>query len=292
MEFRILGSLEAEAGGKRLALGGPRERKVLAVLLLDAGRVVPVTHLVEALWDDPPATAGKQVSNAVGLLRRLLAENGEPDLVVTEGSGYRLRVGTDSLDSRVFEAKVSQGKAAAAAGDVAKAAVLAGSALALWRGPVLAGLSGRVIEAAAAGWEERRCAVQETYYDHRLALGEHRQIVGDLVTAVSAYPLRERTVAQLMLALYRCGRQAEALAAYLRARDVVVAELGVEPGPGLRELHQQILSADPALAVTEPTRPAEAEPGQVKPRELPPTVPGFTGRSAELKALTGLPRLW
>lgn len=223
MEFRILGSLEAEAGGKRLALGGPREQKVLAVLLLDAGRVVPVAHLAEAVWDDPPATAGKQVSNAVGVLRRLLTENGEPDAVVTEGSGYRLRVSADSLDARLFEAKVSQAKVAAAAGDVAEAAALAGSALALWRGPALAGLSGRVIEAAAAGWEERRSAVQEMYYDHRLALGEHRQIVGDLVAVVSGHPLRERGVAQLMLALYRCGRQAEALAAYLRARDVLVA---------------------------------------------------------------------
>jgi tetratricopeptide (TPR) repeat protein len=119
-------------------------------------------------------------------------------------------------------------------------------------------------------------------------MGRHEQLVPQLRDLARQHPLREHNHAQLMLALYRCGRQAEALAAYQRARDVLVTELGVEPGPGLRDLHQRILSADPALAVTGPARPAEAEPLRVTPQELPSAVPGFTGRSAELKALTGL----
>lgn len=248
MEFRILGCLEAEAGGERLRLGGLREQKVLAVLLLDADRMVPVRRLVDALWDDdPPATAFKQAQNAVGRLRRLLAASGGADPVVTGSSGYRFQVGRHTLDARVFDTQVARAEAAASAGKVAEAAALLGSVLDLWRGQPLAGLSGRVIEAAADAWNERRCAVQETYYDHRLALGEHRQLIGDLRALVSAYPLRGRPVTQLMLALYRCGRQADALEVYSSARAVLAAELGLDPDPHLQRLQQQILTRDPGL---------------------------------------------
>ena len=146
---------------------------------------------MDALWDDdPPATAFKQAQNAVGRLRRLLTDSGGADPIVTGSSGYRLQIGRNTLDARVFDTQVAQAEAAASAGKVAEAAALLGSVLDLWRGQPLAGLSGRVIEAAADAWNERQCAVQETYYDHRLALGEHRQLIGDLRALVSAYPLR------------------------------------------------------------------------------------------------------
>jgi DNA-binding SARP family transcriptional activator len=239
MEFLILGNLEAEAHGERLALGGWSERKVLAVLLLNAGRMVPVEYLVHALWDEgPPATAVKQVRNSVGRLRRLLASGGGPDLILTEGAGYRIRAEGNGLDARLFEQKVAQAEAAVCAGDTREAAALLRCALDLWRGPALAGLSGQVNEAAAGAWNERRCAVEETYYDHRLALGDHLEIVGDLRALVSA---------RLMLALYRCGRRADALEAYSRVRAGLASELGLDPGPPLRRLHQQILAADPGL---------------------------------------------
>ena len=294
MEFRILGSLEAEAAtGERLALGGPSEQKVLAVLLLDAGHVVPLARLVDALWDDdPPATAVKQAQNAVGRVRRVLARSGEPGLIVTESAGYRVLLDGNSLDTRVFEAKVAQAEAAAAAGDGAGAAALLRCALDLWRGPALAGLSGLIIEAASGAWDERRCAVQEACYDHGLAFGDHREIVGELRALVATHPLRERPVAQLMLALYRCGRKAEALDVYQRARTALAGELGLDPGPQLQRLQQQILAGDTDLdqpaagqrRVHAPSAPARL----AVPRQLPAAPRNFTGRSGELKELTGL----
>ena len=247
MEFRILGSLEAEAAaGGRLALGGPGEQSVLAVLLLSAGQVVPVADLVDARWEHrPPATAVKQARNAVGRLRHLLASGGEPDVIATERGGYRMCMDGHGLDAWAFEAKAGQAEAAAAAGNVAGAAALLRCALDLWRGPALAGLPGLVLEAAADAWNERRWAAQEAYYGHRLALGEHLQIIGDLRALVSAHRLREGPAAQLMVALYRCGRRAEALDVYQRVRMTLAEELGLDPGPQLQRLHQQILVGDP-----------------------------------------------
>ena len=276
MEFRILGSLEAEAAaGGRLALGGPGEQVVLAVLLLSAGQVVPVADLVDALWEHrPPATAVKQVRNAVGRLRHLLASGGEPDAIATERGGYRMCMVGHGLDAWVFEANVGQAAAAAAAGNVAGAAALLRCALDLWRGPALAGLSGLVIEAAADAWNERRWAAQEAYYDHRLALAEHLHIIGDLRGLVSAHRLRERPAAQLMVALYRCGRRAEALDVYQRVRMTLAEELGLDPGPQLQRLHQQILVGDPGpdLAAPGHSQPMTAD-GQQAWRTTGETVP-------------------
>lgn len=254
MQFRILGSLEAEAAaGGRLALGGPAEQTVLAVLLLSAGHVVPVAHLIDALWEDrPPATAVKQARNAVGRVRRLLAVSGEPDAIATEAGGYRIRMEGHGLDARDFEARAGQAEAAAGAGDVAGAAALLRGALELWRGPALAGLSGLAIDAGADAWNERRWAAQETYFAHRLALGEHGQIIGDLRALVCAQRLREGPAAQLMVALHRCGRRAEALQVYQRVRAVLAEELGLDPGPQLCRLHQQILAGEAGRPVATP----------------------------------------
>jgi DNA-binding SARP family transcriptional activator/tetratricopeptide (TPR) repeat protein len=286
MKFRILGSLEVEtATGERLFLGGQFEQKLLAVLL-DAGGMVPMTRLVDALWDEaPPATAIKQVQNAVGRLRRLLAREDEADPILTQPGGYRFRTEAHTLDTRQFEAKVTEAEAAAMAGQASQSALLLQGALQLWRGPALSGLSGKIIEAAASVWNERRCEVQERYFEARIALGEHRQIIGDLMALVSAHPTRERPAAQLMLALYRDGRQAEALAVYQRARQVLIGELGIEPGTGLRELHQRVLAVDPALALPDP--PASSLRPAV-PHHLPAGLQHFIGRAEELEMLTGL----
>jgi DNA-binding SARP family transcriptional activator len=250
MEFQILGSLEAVAAGECLPLGGLCGQKALATLLLDAGRVVPVTRLVDAIWDDdPPATAAKQARNAVSRLRRLLATCEAPDAIVTQGVGYRLAVPDDVLDARLFEARVSQAGTAASTGQLTGAAQALRSALGLWRGPALDGMPGRVIGAAATVWNERRHAVLETYCDYQLALGRHREILGELSALIADHPLREKPVGQLMLALYRCGRRVDALALYGHTRELLAEEMGLDPDPGLQRLHHQILTADPALTV-------------------------------------------
>ena len=272
--FAILGGIEAEADGRRLLLGGPCEQKVLAVLLLDAGRTVPVSRLVDALWeDDPPVTARKQVRNAVSRLRKLLAPRGSPALIVTDGAGYRLPVADGALDAHLFKSRLAQASAAASRGQVAQAAALIRSALELWRGPALAGLDGRVIEAMATAWEERRRAAQETYYDHMLTLGQHQLIVPDLSAQVADEPLRERLAAQLMLALSRCGRQADALQVHERIRRVLASELGLDPGAELQRLHRQILTGDPYFP---------ASPGRS--RRASPATPGETPRRASVAA--------
>ncbi|HEV2372365.1 MAG TPA: BTAD domain-containing putative transcriptional regulator [Streptosporangiaceae bacterium] len=312
MEFRILGSLEVHAGGRRLVLG-PREQKVLAALLLDAGRLVTLPRLVDVVWDDdPPESAAKQARNSVSKLRQLLADDGSGPVIATDGAGYRLALGGASLDAQVFETQIAQAAAAAAAGHTGEATRLLQSALGLWRGPALAGLTGQAIEAAAAALEQQRLAVTETYCDHLLSLGCDRDAAAELGPLVASHPLREKAAAQLMLALHRDGQRAEALALYQDTRRVLADELGLDPCPELQQLHQQILTGDPALTPSRPasersithpagdppvtpphpagrgTRAADSPTPTVVPRQLPPAVPHFTGRSSELKALTAL----
>lgn len=181
-------------------------------------------------------------------LRKLLAPGGPAVRIATAGTGYRLCVPAAALDASLFEAQVRAADAAMAGQRDHEALLLLREALALWRGPALDGLTGQVIEAAAATWNERRCAVMEKYYDRMLALGQHRGTVVDLIGAVAEHPLREKPAEKLMLALYRCGRRADALSVYARTRARLAEELGLDPGPDLQRLHQQILSDDPALA--------------------------------------------
>jgi DNA-binding SARP family transcriptional activator/tetratricopeptide (TPR) repeat protein len=290
MDFRMLGVLEVESSGGRLPLG-PSEQKVLAVLLLEADRIVPVVRLVDVLWDDnAPATAVKQVQNTVGRLRRALTSAGEADPVQTQRSGYRIRLMGNTLDTREFETKVRRAEEAASTGHVIEATALLESALSLWRGRALDGLTGRLVDAAADAWEEKRWMVQESYYDHRLALGQHGGIVSELRALVSAHPLRERPVALLMLALYRCGRRAEALEAYATARTTLAVELGLDPDQELQWLHQQILTGAPGLDI-----PSSGGTGRLQdvgprwlpvPRQLPAAPRNFVGRRAELTLMS------
>jgi DNA-binding SARP family transcriptional activator len=270
MQFRLLGPLEVvDEGDRSLPLGGRKQRSVLAVLLLHANDVVATEHLVDEVWGaSPPATVAKSIQVYVSRMRKELGDG----RLVTRAPGYALRVEPSELDLARFEALVAQ----AADADPATAAARLREALALWRGPALADLAYEPFARAhAARLEELRFSALEQRIDADLAAGEHAQLVGELEALAAQHPLRERLHGQLMLALYRSGRQADALAAYQAARATLVEELGIEPGRTLRDLHQAILDQDEELDLTAPA--------EVHERAAPRGV--FVGRSRELAAL-------
>jgi DNA-binding SARP family transcriptional activator/Tfp pilus assembly protein PilF len=257
-------------------------------LLVAANRVVSLDELAEALWGcDPPPSARVSIQNHVMRLRKTMGDEGSR--VVTQPPGYLIRVNPGELDITRIQAHLDAARAAARDSSWDAAATKAQAALSLFRGEPLADVDSEALTLREIPrLAELRLRALEARIDADLHLGRYAQVITELRQLTGLHPLRERLHGLLMLALYSDGLQAEALAAYQHARDVLAEELGVEPGPGLRELQQRILSADPALAITGPARPAKAEPQRGTPRELPPTVPGFTGRSAELEALTRL----
>jgi YVTN family beta-propeller protein len=259
LTFRILGPLEVSAGGSPLPLGGPRQRALLALLLLDANRVVSRDRLVDELFSGQHVQSGDGALRVqVSRLRRTLgALDGE--LLVRRPPGYVLTVAPDALDLLVFERLAAEARAASEAGDHARAATTLREAESLWRGrPLadveLAGAARLEVERLA----ELRVAVTEQRVDAELALGRHADLVPELEALVGAYPLRERLRAQLMLALYRSGRQAEALEAYRSARALTVEQLGLEPGPELKRLEQAILRHEPTLDLPPRHGPSES----------------------------------
>jgi DNA-binding SARP family transcriptional activator len=246
MEFRILGPVEVILGGDPVGINAPRQEIVLTTLLLEANRVVPVNRLVDALWDeDPPATAKGQVQIAMSALRRLLAVSGDGGVIVTRSPGYVIRVPDDALDLKGFESLAADGSAAAAEDRLEEAVQKLRGALALWRGPVAEGVESKVVQAAAVRLNESRLGLWEECIDLELRLGRHHALIGALSELVAKYPLRERLRAQLMLALYRSGRQAEALDAFRNARAVLNEELGLEPGEELQGLERACGLAGP-----------------------------------------------
>ncbi len=260
IRFRILGTLEAEIGEGALELGGRKQRAVLAVLLLRADNVVPGERLIDEVWgESPPASAAHTLEAYVSRLRRVLAPHGV-DLERRAG-GYRIGLGRAVLDSRIFEALVKEASQASADGDDNRAAVLAKEALGLWTGPVLSGVSlhldGR---AEVERLDELRWRALEIRVDAELALGRHAELVGDLRPLVEEAPYRERQVAQLMVALYRSGRQAEALDVYERMRRALDEELGLQPSEELQRLAGQIVRQEPQLRT--PARAVEADKDQ------------------------------
>lgn len=263
MEFRVLGPLEVRANGMSVDLGGPTQRALLAALLLREGEVVSVDRLIDELWgDEPPATAVKTLQTHVSRLRRALNGAGEGRLQ-TRGHGYVLEVRPGELDADRFRDLLEEGRRLLAAGRPETASETLTSALALWRGPVLAGLAtGAVAQAEIARLEELRLAATEERVEADLALGRHADLVPELTRMVAEHPLRERLRGQLMLALHQSGRQAEALSAYQSGRRALAEDLGLEPSPGLRDLERRILERDPALA---PPRPRRRTP-EVPPR--------------------------
>jgi DNA-binding SARP family transcriptional activator len=282
MDFHILGPIEAIESDGPLALGGSKQRALLGMLLLHANEVVSNDRLIEELWPgERREEALKALQVAVSRLRKAL----EPDrpsgvdsrLILTRPPGYELRLDHEQLDAKRFEALVDEGRRQLAAGDALTARAKLEDALRLWRGPPLADLAyesfcqaevGRLDELHVAALEERIAA--------ELELGRHAELIGELRTLVREQPLRERLRAQLMVALYRSGRQAEALEAYTDARRTLVGELGIEPARELRELHHAILEQNPGLDFPEPPEPAADATGSV-----------FVGREPELAALLG-----
>jgi DNA-binding SARP family transcriptional activator/ABC-type branched-subunit amino acid transport system substrate-binding protein/DNA-binding beta-propeller fold protein YncE len=252
VEARILGPLELAVEGERVEVRGGKQRELLALLLVHANDVVSSDRLIEGLWrDQPPPSALKTLQALVSRLRSELGS--ASDALETHGYGYRLRVDPERFDADAFRAGAENGRRALARREPEEAATALRAALALWRGPALAEFRyHEFAQAEIARLEELRLAAQEERIAADLELGRHDEVVAELEGLVAEHPLRERLRGQLMLALYRAGRQAEALATYDDGRRTLAAELGLEPGEALRRLQRQILEHDSSLAVAEP----------------------------------------
>ena len=274
LDFRLLGPLRVLVSGEPRHVGGPRQQIVLTTLLLEANRVVPVERLIEAVWgEDPPATARAQIQMAVWQLRRRFAEWTDAELIVSYPAGYAIEVPGLSMDMLRFDQAVAAGREAVRRGDIAAAVKMLRDALDMWRGSAAAGVHSRVVEAAVLRLDEQRLGVLEECLDLELRLGRHHEVIGELKELVRAYPLREGLHAHLMLALYRAGRQAEALAAYREAHLVLTEEYGLDPGEQLAALERAILTNDPALNKSDAVSVMHPVP-----RQLPAAVSDFVGR--------------
>lgn len=289
LEFKILGALAVTMEGRRIAIGGARQRTILALLLLNPGRIVSVDTLVETVWNGhPPATARTQVAICIAALRkRFKAEGCDTDVIVTAHPGYLLALENHYVDSVEFDQLTTTAQEALKDNRTADAAHAYARALGLWRGPALAGVAGTLVEDEMERLEELRLATYDAYVATKLELGHHRELIPDLVTVVRDHPLRERSRCALMLAQYRAGRRAEAMETFREGRAQFVEGLGLEPGPELQQLHDAILRDDPSLAppVTDVKAPQEE---RQTPLELPADIPAFSGRRAQLTLLDGL----
>jgi len=275
LRFSVLGPVRAWRGPVSLPTGSPQQRALLAALLLREGRTATAGELIDALWgDDPPSQALAAVRTYASRLRKAL----DAGVLVSESGGYAVRgLPEGALDVAEVHDLANEAEKAKSAGDLCHARDLLGRALSLWDGEPLAGLPGPYAEAQRVRLEEWRLQLLESRLDMDLEQGCHAEAVSELTALTAAHPLRERLRELLMLALYRSGRQAEALAVYADTRRLLADELGVDPRPGLRELQNRILQADPGLA--EPSAPAaETVTAPVRPHQLPATVPDFTGR--------------
>src|ERR1700749_533013 len=280
MKFRILGSIEVVGDEDPIPLGAPKQRALLAFLLLNANTVVSRDRLLGALWGaEPPKSAVSSLQVYVHGLRRALGG----ERIERHGTGYRLHLDPSELDLSRFERLVEQAAAALASGRAADAAEDLRHALDLWNGAPLADLAGEPVhEAEAAQLDEQRLRAVELINDAELALGRHDELVPELERLIAAEPYREHARAQHALALYRSGRQADALAACRAARELLVEELGVDPGPELQELERRILRHDPALAAPETPTPVRVQ--------LPTPPTPLVGRRLEVTAIAALLR--
>jgi predicted ATPase/DNA-binding SARP family transcriptional activator len=282
--------LEIVAEGRALPLKAAKQKTVLALLLLHRDEVVSVDRLQEALWPErPPATATTALQGYVSQLRRLLegGEEGGASLLVTRSPGYSLTAASEQLDLARFEQLAESGRGALVAGEPARAATLLAEALALWRGPPLADFAYEPWAQSAIGrLEELRLSALEDRIEADLACGRHGELVGELESLIAEHPVRERLRGQLMLALYRGGRQAGALEAYQDARRTLVEELGIEPGPALQSLNHSILNQDEALAAPRRVAPLRS----LKATNLPAQSTPLIGRERELAEILALVR--
>ncbi|MFD3589211.1 BTAD domain-containing putative transcriptional regulator [Streptomyces sp. NPDC058683] len=282
LRFSVLGPVRAWREGQPLNTGSPQQRALLAALLLREGRTATAAELIDALWGaEPPSQALAAVRTYASRLRKIL----DPGVLVSESGGYAVRgLGEGALDLAVVQDLAAEAEKARSGGDLGRARELLGLALARWDGEALAGVPGPYADTHRVRLDEWRLQLLESRLDMDLEQGCHAEAVSELTALTAAHPLRERLRELLMLALYRSGRQAEALAVYADTRRLLAEELGVDPRPGLRDLQQRILRADPALA--EPSSPPADPPATlVRPAQLPATVPDFTGRAGSVTEL-------
>jgi DNA-binding SARP family transcriptional activator/Tfp pilus assembly protein PilF len=301
VRFQIMGPLRAWRGDTPLELGGRQQRLVLAALLLHANRPLGRDQFIDAVWGtSAPTYAVNLLQKHISGLRQVLeparSSRVPSGLLTWTDGGYLLTVPADGLDLMLFDREVGAGREARAAGDLPAARAALHAALARWQGPICEGLAGPQLDGWRFRQDERRIGVIEERVEVDLALGRHLDLVTELRQLIGAHPLRERLHGLLMRALYQAGRQAEALNAFQEARRLLRDDLGVEPGPHLQELHQQILSADDALTTPTGTAPTGTAPAGTTttepvtgehpvPAQLPHRPPDFTGRGAELDRL-------
>lgn len=275
LRVQLLGPVRAWRGEQELELGGPRRRALLG-MLASARQPVSRAQLIDGLWgQDPPASADNSLHVHISGLRRVLeprrARRAPSELLTAIGPGYHLRLEPDALDAEVLGRHMADARRLAA-GDPRAAATSLDAALGLWQGASLAGIPGPWADIERARLDELRQTATADRIDIMLALGGHHQALAELAALIRQFPLQERFHGQLMLALYRCGRQADALASFAQARHVLAEQLGIDPGPALRLLHQQILTGDAGLdppPVSPPALPALALPaGRVTPVQV------------------------
>jgi len=285
VEFGVLGPVEVREDGRPRAIGGGRERYVLAMLLLGAGRPTSAARLIDALWDEPPPSAKAQLHNMISKLRRGI-DAGRDDLIVTSTTGYELRLSDDTRDTRdtldvlEFRGLVGAGLRARADGDAAAAVGLLGDALSLWRGQALADIPDELAAAARHALHEEKLAAAEARLDASLELGRHADVLRELTVLLAEYPYRENLYQTRMVALLGVGRRADALDTYRLAYRKLVDGLGIEPGPALRELERRILRG-------EDVAPEPARTDRVVARQLPPLTAVLTGRDKLVAEVRG-----
>lgn len=280
--FSVLGPVRAWHGAEQLSMGSPQQRALLAALLLRDGRTATAHELIDALWgEEPPSQALAAVRTYASRLRKVLPAG----VLVSESGGYAIAVADGALDLALAEDLWAEAEKARGVSDLCQARSLVNKALSLWDGEPLANVPGPYAETERTRLEEWRLQLLESRLDMDLEVGCHAEAVSELTALTAAHPLRERLRELLMLALYRSGRQAEALAVYADTRRLLDDELGVEPRPGLKELQQRILQADPALAEPSAAAPEPAA-AVVRPAQLPATVPDFTGRASFVTELS------
>lgn len=286
--FSVLGPVQAWRGDAEVPLGPPQQRAVLAVLLLRRGRPVTIEELVDAVWGEdlpaaPVSVLRTYVSRLRGVLEPARRRGRAPQVLVSVANGYAIQVPDSAVDLAVFERRVHEAHSLRQQGLLGAARERLRTALGGWEGAPLSGVGGRFADAERARLAELRLSVTEVRLELDLACGDDRDVIPELITLTAAYPLREGLRLLLMRALYRCGRQAEALTVYQDTRHLLVEQLGIEPGPALQELHGQLLAADPGLvgpAVEAATRTVAVQPSQ-----LPSDLADFAGRQAETAEL-------
>jgi DNA-binding SARP family transcriptional activator len=276
--FGILGPLQVIIGNRVLHIPKSRQLTILALLLTEANRLVSIHQMIDEVWGDtPPETADKQIQTCVWRLRDAFKKAGAPNLIETKQSSYLLRLSDGNLDVHIFEKSVQRAQRHAEAGDLRGAEEAYRAALRLFRGPPMAGFESRSIEAVGAYWTERRLSTLEDCLDVELAMGRHRELVSELMLLVAEHPLREQLRAQLMTALYKSQRRADALAVYRAGRATLAHDLGLEPCARLQDLQRRILAGQPVSPPQQPQRATKV------PTQLPPDICDFTGRFHEMQ---------